>query len=547
MKKIVITFVFCCFLLIDFYGQSEFVKKVEQWDRYEVAMKYACKENSFTSVHIKAVFSNRETSITVSGFYDGNNTFRFRFMPEHTGVWNYQTQSNVKQLDNLRGTFECVKATGNNHGPVRVSDIHHFRYADGKRYYPFGTTAYAWTHMPDDVQEMTLNTLKNSGFNKVRMGVFPKNYDLVKEEPEIYPFEIKGTTKDKKGNEVKVWDFTKFNPAFFQKLEKRIDQLNELGIEADLILFHPYDNGRWGFDAMPNDVNIKYINYLTARLSSFRNVWWSIANEWDLVKAKTHDDWELLSKAIAAADPYRHLCSIHGATATYYEYWEPQFTHASIQDEAPVMNWGAAQIYKQALNKPVIYDEVGYEGNLSHRWGRYSPQEMTHLMWMGAIAGTYVTHGESYMYKDINDTIFWAKGGKLKGESWKRVAFLRNIVEQCPNPLQMADISRDMKTATGGDTYFIVYLGKEINDTWLFNLPIKNASRKFGYKRAVPGTRFKVEIIDTYNMTITACPEIFEVSNEVDYRVYDKDMKKVRLPLRPYLALRITEIKVPSN
>ena len=26
-------------------------------------------------------------------------------------------------------------------------------------------------------------------------------------------------------------------------------QLNRLGIEADLILFHPYDKGRWGFDA----------------------------------------------------------------------------------------------------------------------------------------------------------------------------------------------------------------------------------------------------------------------------------------------------------
>ena len=519
-----------------------FSQKIEQWDRFEVAYKYAYSKNPFTDVQLSATFTSKDTAITVSGFYDGNNIFKIRFMPEKTGNWHFQTRSKIAQLNNIKGSFDCVKATRNNHGIVRVSDTYHFRYADGKRYYPFGTTAYAWTHMKNDIQEMTLNTLKNSGFNKVRMGVFPKNYDLVKEEPELYPFEIKGTSKDKKGNEVKVWDFTKFNPAFFQHLEKRIDNLKDLGIEADLILFHPYDNGRWGFDAMPNDVNIKYIKYLTARMSSFRNVWWSVANEWDLVKGKTHNDWDLLSKATAASDPYRHLCSIHGATATYYEYWEPQFTHASIQDEAPVMYPGAAQIYKQALHKPVIYDEVGYEGNLVHRWGRYSPQEMTHLIWMGTIAGTYVTHGESYMMKDINDTIFWAKGGKFKGESWKRVAFLRNIVEQCPNPLQMADISRDMKTTTAGDNYFIVYLGKDITDTWLFDLPIKNASRKFGYKRAVPGTKFKVEIIDTYKMTIDTYPDTFEAGKEIDYRVYDKDMKKVRLPLQPYLALRITEL-----
>ena len=90
-------------------------------------------------------------------------------------------------------------------------------------------------------------------------------------------------------------------------MEKRIDQLNRLGIEADLILFHPYDKGRWGFDAMSNEVNVRYIKYITARLASFRNVWWSMANEWDYVKAKTVDDWKLLTKTVVENDPYRHL------------------------------------------------------------------------------------------------------------------------------------------------------------------------------------------------------------------------------------------------
>lgn len=541
MKKICRLFILICLISIlvcNSYAQQ----KVEQWDRYEVILNSPNKGNSFTDVKLSAAFVGKDTAFNVPGFYDGDNTYKIRFMPQKTGTWKYTTKSNIPGLNNKKGFFECIKATGENHGMVKVDNVYSFKYADGKQYYPFGTTAYAWTHMSNDVQEMTLNSLKNSGFNKVRMCVFPKNYDLVKEEPEIYPFIIKEIKKDSKGKEIKVWDFNQFNPAFFQHLEKRIDDLAKLGIEADLIMFHPYDQGRWGFDSMPNDVNIRYINYLTARLSSFRNVWWSLANEWDLVKGKTHDDWELLSKATTASDPYRHLCSIHGSTASYYEYWEPQFTHASVQDEAPVMNWGAAAILRNTLHKPVIYDEVGYEGNLASRWGRYSPEEMTHLIWMGVIAGTYVTHGESYMFKDNRDTIFWAKGGEFKGESWKRVAFLRKIVEQCPNPLQMADVSRDNKTSTAGSGYYIVYFGKEINDTWLFNLPIRNASRVIGYKRPEQGTHFKVEIIDTWDMTIKTYPETFETSKENDYRVYDKDLKKVRLPLKPYIALRITEI-----
>jgi len=530
----------CFFLLFNFCLTSTLLaQQTEQWGRYEITSHYKGNGNSFNEIHLSATFTCRDTSITVSGFYDGGDIFKVRFMPPTAGKWNYATHCNIAVLNNKKGTFECVKATGSNHGMVKVSrDSHNFNYADGKPYYPFGTTSYAWTHMGQTLQEATLIALKNLGFNKVRMCVFPKNYDLVKEEPELYPFEIKEIKKSAEGKEVKVWDFNRFNPAFFQHLEKRIDDLNKLGIEADLILFHPYDKGRWGFDDMPNEVNIRYIQYLTARLSSFHNVWWSMANEWDLVKTKTHADWELLSRTVVEADPYRHLCSIHGATATYYEYWEPWFTHISVQDEAPVMSQGAASILRNVYHKPIIYDEVGYEGNLKQRWGRYSPEEMTFLVWNGVVSGTYVTHGETYMNHSETDTIFWAKGGPLKGESWKRIAFLRKLMEEGPGPLQPADISRDFQTSTAGKGYFIIYFGKEMHSEWIFNLPMKNAS----FAKVEPGTRFKVDIIDTWDMTITPCPQIFETAKGNDYRLYDKDLQKIRLPLKPYIALRIIAI-----
>lgn len=526
----------CCLLL--FYAVSFAQQKVEQWDRFELVLNHASNNNNFINVQLTATFTGKDSSFKVDGFYDGDNNFKIRFMPQQTGTWNYITKSNVRELNNKKGSFECTKASGNNHGMVSVSNLYNFKYADGKQYYPLGTTSYAWTHMGQQLQETTLATLKNSGFNKLRMGIFPKNYDLVKEEPEIYPYEVKEIIKDSSGKDKKVWDFTKFNPAFFQHLEKRIHDLRNLEIEADLILFHPYDKGRWGFDAMPNEVNIRYIKYVTARLSSFRNVWWSVANEWDLVKYKTHADWDTLSKAVVAADPYRHLCSIHGATATYYEYWKPEFTHISIQDEAPVLNFGAASILRNAYFKPIIYDEVGYEGNLTQRWGRYSGEEMMNMIWMGIIGGTYVTHGEAYMFKEDKDTIFWAKGGTFKGSSWKRVAFLKKILEEGPDPLEPADIGRDLHTATAGKGYYFIYFGKEMHDSWLFNLPYKNSK----FERPKLGTRYKVEIIDTWDMTIQTSPLIFETGPVNDYRLFDKDLKKIRIPLKPYIALRVTEI-----
>jgi hypothetical protein len=532
-----LTIIISLFFSLSFFANAQ--QKIEQWNRFEISLKYSCTGNCFKDVHINATFTGPDTSYVVPGFYDGNNTFLIRFMPQKTGTWNFITKSNIAELNNHKGTFECIKASANNNGIVRVSNTYNFKYADGKPYYPFGTTSYAWIYMGMDLQETTLNTLKKSGFNKLRMCVFPMNNELAKEEIELYPFAIKEITRDKDNKEIISWDFDRFNPQFFQSLEKRIDDLNQLGIEADLILFHPYDKGRWGFDAMPDDVNIRYIQYLAARISSFKNVWWSLANEWDYVKTKSPADWDTIAKTVVKADPYRHLCSIHGSTATYYEYWKPEFTHVSIQDETPVQSPGAAAMLRNIYHKPVICDEVGYEGNLKQRWGHLSPEEMTFRVWNGVIGGTYVTHGECYMFKDTADTIFFVKGGDLKGESWKRIAFLRKIVEECPAPLSMADVSRDNITASAGPGYYIIYFGKQMNNTWLFNLPAKNGS----YGKLKAGIRFKVEIIDTWDMTIKANPLIFETAQENDYRVPDKDMKKVSLPLKPYIALRITEIR----
>lgn len=50
---------------------------------------------------------------------------------------------------------------------------------------------------------------------------------------------------------------------YFKMIDRNIVRLMELGIEADLILFNPYD--RWGFSNMPAEANELYLKYVTAR------------------------------------------------------------------------------------------------------------------------------------------------------------------------------------------------------------------------------------------------------------------------------------------
>jgi hypothetical protein len=52
-----------------------------------------------------------------------------------------------------------------------------------------------------------------------------------------------------------------------------------------------------------------------------------------------------------------------------------------------------------------------------------------------------------------------------------------------------------------------------------------------------------VDIIDTWNMTITPLNDVFETAVPNEYRIYDKHDKKVNLPGNAYMALRITQLK----
>src|SRR5262249_41238496 len=154
---------------------------------------------------------------------------------------------------------------------------------------------------------------------------------------------------------------TRFNPAFFQHLEDCVSRLSALGVQADLILFHPYDKGHWGFDRMNPDADDRYLRYVVARLAAYQNVWWSLANEYDLLKDKKESDWDRFFEIIAREDPYHHLRSIHNCMQIY-NHTNSLVTHASIQNGSAVEDVGRAEILRDVYRKPIIYDEVKYEG-----------------------------------------------------------------------------------------------------------------------------------------------------------------------------------------
>jgi hypothetical protein len=387
---------------------------MRQYEMCELVFQASEPKGSFVEIDLIAQINSEQESITAKGFYAGEGTYKVRFLPKYPGIYNYCT----KGIINEEGKLEIKKALPGKHGMVKTSD-QHFTHEDGTAYHPFGTTVYALTHQNRELIDQTMDTLEKSPFNKVRMCVFPKHYDFNQNEPEFYAFE-----KDTDG----LWDVNKPCMKFWDAMELHMAKLDTLGVQVDLILFHPYD--RWGFAALSQKDNLIYLDYLLRRFSALPNIWWSLANEYDLcLKTKTIEDWEEIEEYVAVNDPYHHLLSNHNCFKSW-DFHRENITHVSYQTKelAKVPHW-----YKQ-YKKPVMIDECCYEGNLRHFWGCISGREMAARFWRVVTSGGYCTHGETFL--DDNEIVWWSKGGKLKGESAKRIQFLKEIIYSLPGALE---------------------------------------------------------------------------------------------------------------
>ncbi|MGI5885442.1 MAG: DUF5605 domain-containing protein [Candidatus Spyradocola sp.] len=504
----------------------QFAKTVERWDVQEVRLSGPSAGNPFVEQWVRGTWTCEQERVVTEGFYDGEGQYLVRFMPSFVGTYTFSIEASFLS-EAVTGSFTVLPAGAGNHGPVRVANTFHFAYEDGTPYIPLGTTCYVWNLQSDERIAQTLATLRDSAFTKIRFCVFPKHYDYNLGEPRSYPYE--GTPMDSsvltpenfgkysgraEGNH---FDYTRFHPAHFRHIESCIRALRDLGIEADLILMHPYD--RWGFSCMTQAQNDLYWRYAVARFSAFRNVWWSLANEYDLLPSMTLADWERMAATICEKDPYHHLRSIHNCMSMY-DHTRPWVTHCSIQRQDLYKSAELTDAWRARFGKPVVLDELGYEGDIQHGWGNLTGEEMLRRFWEGACRGGYPGHGETYLRPDR--VLWWSHGGVLHGESHKCFAFLLDVLRQVPGiGLKPFPLSWDCVTAVPERS---AHSGEAVQDFYLLYFSFMRPSfREFYFDDETP---LRVRVLDTWNATST------------DKGVF-RGRFRIDLPGRPYMAIQI--------
>lgn len=494
------------------------MKSVNKWGIVELTFFMQKDQALGLEEPLKAVFCGEKEAVKVESFYDGENVHKIRFMPSYEGKYTYRVQPGNHQLsedsDSCEGEFEVIASAGNNHGPVQVKNNQYLAYADGTVYHSMGTTCYAWLYQTEELQNQTLETLKNSCFNKIRFCIFPKYYEFNEDEPEYYPFErgiSKGQDEEKnarkipltfpKTREMKdIRDFNCYRPnsAYFKKVDERIKQLEALGIEADIILFHPYD--KWGFSTMKKECNERYLKYMLSRYGAYHNVWWSMANEYDLMPF-TVEEWNHYGNLVHQNDCYGHLCSIHNCMG-FFDYTEGWITHCSMQKNAAYVHVERTEEHLAKYKKPVVWDEIGYEGNVDRGWGNISAQELIRRFWESVLRGGCAGHGETYIHP--KDILWWSKGGVLYGDSEPRLKFLKKIWDETPGGYLKAIENEPF------DEVISIPADEEKICSWIETTWCDYELHYFGIGRPAyrilelpEDVSYQVDVIDTWNMTVT--------------------------------------------
>jgi len=512
------------------------MRSVERWGMFEVRLNGHWEGNPFVDRTIQGIFRNEKEEVTVDGFYDGVGEYCVRFMPSYTGEYQYEISGTFSE-EVSKGTFQVTEPAAGNHGPVRVVHGTRLAYEDGTPYNSLGTTCYAWVHQDVVLQRQTLSSLADSPFNKIRFCFFPKFYLYNTKEPDTYPYErgesrgqdtrqqgmninMKLDVKDEIAD-IRDFDGYRFNAEHFRKFDRQIKNLMDMGIEADLILLHPYD--KWGFSTMSRECDELYLKYVTARYAAYRNVWWSLANEYDLLRQKTEEDWDAYGELIREKDPWQHLRSIHNCLA-FYDYSKDWITHCSMQRIDLYKHVEDTDIYEQKYKKPIVWDEIAYEGNIDMGWGNITGKEMVRRFWESVLRGGYAGHGETYCH--YQDILWWSHGGELHGKSPKRIAFLEKIMEETPggylkrgegafDELVGIPINQERKCGWGTEThcdYEIHYYG--------FGRP---AFRNFKFPE---NERYRIEVIDTWKMKVIP---VGTFSGKC----------RIELPGKQYMAIRL--------
>lgn len=352
--------------------------RVALWGRFEQVFTGAGSyANPAQDVALTATFrAPSGAELQVDGFWDGGTTWRVRFMPSEPGMWSFTTQCSAAEDAGLHarlGAFVCGDADGANrfaqHGPVHAQPgSRYLAHADGTPFLWLADTAWngALRSTPEE-WEHYLQARTAQGFTAAHV--------VVTQWIAAPNGDIDGHLAYTGSERIAI------NPAFFQRLDARLDAMNRAGMLAVPVMLWAAtwtEPGIWNINpgvSLPEDQAILLARYMVARWGAHHLAW--ILNGDGDYRGERAARWQRIGRAVFGDRPHAPVM-LHPsgmnipADEFRNERWLDITSYQSGHgDDNPTLRWiwdgPPAQEWRRDPPRPLINLEPPYEDHIAYQ------------------------------------------------------------------------------------------------------------------------------------------------------------------------------------
>lgn len=344
-------------------------QKVPRWGRFEASLTHTAQGiDPFRDIALDVTYTAPDgRTIAFWGFYDGSNTWRFRFMPDTVGTWRYEAKliqttstsasaaaTGTRNVTTTRGTFECVPGDLPGQIVVHAANPQWFGWRGGDaaflRALHIGDRFFA-RNWDDARRTAFLDWAQQQGYNTLSIA----SHYLNRQAP----------------NRGDGWDTPKLWPldaAEFQRMERVLDEL----ARRRIVVF-PFA-GFFGREANfpgAHSQQTRYIRYALARLAPSWNLLFNVSGPEPLLRGRpmlTSAEVNRLGTEIAHLDPFKHPITVHNPTGDDPFRDEGWLTYGTLQgpktfDRAKLRD---GLLKNHHAQKPLLAQETLWSGNSVH-------------------------------------------------------------------------------------------------------------------------------------------------------------------------------------
>lgn len=271
MKKSILS---STLLIILFTALAANAEKVPVWDRLE--LQFTSQQQYENALYDIKEFSVRFESPSgrlkkIYGFWDGETSWKVRFMPDELGRWSWKSfcsDKDNKGLDGISGKFDCISNKNeleiySKGALIQPAGTYHIAYSDGTPFFWTACTAWNGALLSTEQEwEKYLSHRARNGYNTIQ----------------FVTTQWRGADKNSEGETA----FTgcgriSVNTSFYQALDKKVDRINAHGLIAAPVLLWalPVGDGRHlspGY-TLPVNEAVLLARYMVARYGAHHVVW----------------------------------------------------------------------------------------------------------------------------------------------------------------------------------------------------------------------------------------------------------------------------------